>query len=181
MVKNSFEQTDMAKRLAAFHMPRYRELSDFDVYMDQLVQILDKYLAEFLIPGEEKVLTPSMINNYVQQKVILPPVKKKYNKLHIVYLMVIGILKQVLSISEIVEILRMAIEEYPVEAAYDYFCQEIENALKATFETRTFDNIAHHIAKKKTLLSEYLRSAVLAFSNRIYVKKNIYYINSLKD
>ena len=95
--------------------------------------------------------------------------------------MVIGILKQVLSISEIVEILKMAIEEYPIEAAYDYFCQETENALKATFETRTFDNIAHHIAKKKTLLSEYLRSAVLAFSNRVYVKKNIYYINSLKN
>ena len=76
------EKSDLGKRLVEYRLPRYDELSEFDIYMAQLTAILDKYLAEFLIPGEEKTLTASMINNYVQKGVIKPPTNKKYSRIH---------------------------------------------------------------------------------------------------
>ena len=80
MTTNFFENTEIAKRMASFKLPRYDELNNFDVYMDQLVQILDNILYEFLVPDEENALTPYMINNYVQKKVIKAPSRKKYSK-----------------------------------------------------------------------------------------------------
>lgn len=175
MTTTFFENTEIAKRMASFKLPRYDELNNFDVYMDQLVQILDNILYEFLVPDEENALTPSMINNYVQKKVIKAPTRKKYSKNHIVYLIVIGILKQVFPILELKEIIAQALEEYPIDMAYDYFCSELENALQATFSTRTFAQIEKRAVKRRTPLSENVRSAVLSFANRIYVKKSLYY------
>ncbi|MBR6163611.1 DUF1836 domain-containing protein [bacterium] len=167
------QESELGKRLVEYRLPRYNELSEFDIYMAQLTAILDKYLAEFLIPGEEKTLTASMINNYVQKGIIKAPVNKKYSRLQIIHLLVIGILKQVLSISEIAELIQLQIKRYPIRIAYDYFCDELENALNVTFETRSFSDIKKR-ERTTTLLSENVRSAVIAFANRIYVKKSLY-------
>ena len=166
-------ESELGRRLVEYRLPRYNELSEFDIYMAQLTAILDKYLAEFLIPGEEKTLTASMINNYVQKGIIKAPVNKKYSRLQIIHLLVIGILKQVLSISEIAELIQLQIKRYPIRIAYDYFCDELENALNVTFETRSFSDIKKR-ERTTTLLSENVRSAVIAFANRIYVKKSLY-------
>ena len=89
---------DFISGLATYHIPRYDELPDLPLYMDQVVVLMERYLAP-LAPGEEKPVTPAMINNYVKQGVIPPPVNKKYEKRHLAYLVVVCVLKQVLSIS----------------------------------------------------------------------------------
>lgn len=170
-----FENAEIAKKLANYKMPRYNELTSFPVVMRQLVKILDDYLEIFLVPGEDKMLTQPMINSYVYKKIIEAPKNKEYTRNHIVYLLVLGMLKQVLSISEIAKLLEMQTKQYPLEIAYNYFCDEIENALKTTFSTRNFTEIGVHNPKKKTLLSESIRSSVLAFTNAIYVKQSLYY------
>ena len=175
MKEKFFEDTDEAKRLANYKLPRYNEISDFGIYMEQLIYFLDKHLNEFLIPGEEKYLTPSMINNYVQKKVIDAPVKKKYNKVHIAHLLVIRILKQILPIPDIANLINIALKEYPIDIAYDYFCRELETALNATFATRAFSQIEKGFVSKKTPLSENFRSAVLSFASRVYVRKSLYF------
>lgn len=167
------EKSDLGRRLVEYRLPRYDELSEFDIYMAQLTAILDKHLAEFLIPGEEKTLTASMINNYVQKGVIKPPVNKKYSRIHIIHLLIIGILKQVLSINEIAQLIKLQIRRYPIRLAYNFFCDELENALNVTFATRSFSDIKKR-EPTATLLSENARSAVVAFANRIYVKKSLY-------
>lgn len=171
--KIDFINSDIAKKLAKFKLPRYNELISYPVAMRQLIAILDGYLEIFRDPfEEEKLLTPFMINSYVRKKVIEPPENKDYNKNHIMYLMVIGILKQVLSISDISKILHMAIEQYPRAVAYNYFCNEVEGALNATFATRSsFKNSPKVI----TPLNESVHSAVIAFANKIYVKQYLYY------
>ena len=113
-----------------------------------------------------------MISNYVKQKIIPPPVKKKYDRDHIVYLIVIGIFKQILNISDIGILIKRQRRLYPVDVAYNFFCTELENALKATFCTRDFSMPTS--AQKVTKLSELVRSALLAFANKVYIKKNIY-------
>ncbi len=161
------------EKIMRYHCPRYEELPPVALYTDQLKELLEMYLSEFEIPGEEKFITPTMISNYVKQKIIPPPVKKKYDRDHIVYLIVIGIFKQTLNISDIGVLIRMQRRLYPVDIAYNFFCTELENALKAAFCTRDFSN--NNSADRVTVLSELVRSALMAFANKIYVKKNIYH------
>lgn len=169
-----FIKSETAKKLANFKLPRYEDIISYPVAMRQLIAIIDGYLGIFHDPyEEEKLITPFMINSYVRKKVIEPPEGKDYNKNHILYLIVIGILKQVLSISEIGKILKMAINQYPYNVAYDYFCNEVEEALKVTFATRSSE--FKNMPKVVTPLNESVHSAVIAFANKIYVKQYLYF------
>ena len=66
----------------------------------------------------------------------------------------------------------MQIEQYPIQVAFDFFAIELENSLKVTFGTRDFAEA--NSEKEKTPLSKLVRSALLSFANKVYVKKNIY-------
>jgi hypothetical protein len=160
-------------KLSKYHCPRYDELPQFDVYMEQLIAILEEYLAPFEIPGEEKTITATMVNNYVKQKIIRPPKNKKYSKSHIMYLIVLGILKNVLSISDIATLISMQMHRYPLKKAYNFFAVELENVIKVTFGERDFSEA--NSARERTNLSKLVRSALLSFANNVYVKKNIYF------
>ncbi len=175
----SVHQKKENEKLVAYHCPRFEELPKIDVYMDQLIGILEEYLAPFEIPGEEKTITATMVNNYVKQKVIEPPKNKKYSKSHIVYLVVIGILKDVLSISDIGNLIKMQIKQYSLSRAYNFFAEELESVLKVTFGTRDFAEA--NSKKERTNLSKLVRSAILSFANNVYVKKNIYFMLKEQD
>jgi hypothetical protein len=160
------------EKILNYHCPRYEELPDSNVFMDNLLSILENYLAPFESLEDEKLITSTMINNYVKQKVIPSPQNKRYNKTHIMYLIFLGILKSVLSINEISFILKRQTEEYPIERAYNFFAIELENALKVTFGSRDFAQA--NSEKEKTPLSKIARSALISLANRVYVKYNIY-------
>ena len=113
-----------------------------------------------------------MVNSYVRKKVLAPPNGKDYNKTHIMFLIVIGVLKQVLSISDIGKILKMSMNQYLPKVAYEYFCTEVEGVLKATFATRSSFKTSPKVI---TPLSESVHSAVIAFANKIYVKQYLYF------
>ena len=180
MEQQLFIETEAAKELGNFKMPRFDELPNFDLYMEQLTELLNKILSIFRIPGEKSSITATMINNYVKQKVIAPPVNKKYSKIQLVQLIVIGIFKQVLSISETAEILQFyKVNQYTEEVAYNYLCVELESALQSTFITRNFS--AESFASKITPLSEAIRSALIAFTNRIYTKKVLHYLGTINN
>jgi len=92
------------QRLCGHHLPRWEELPDFELYMDQVLALISRYLGE--TPGKgEKMLTASMVNNYVKLEVMPSPVKKKYSRIHVAHLLVICALKPVLSISELRDML----------------------------------------------------------------------------
>ena len=124
---------DFISGLATYHIPRYDELPDLPLYMDQVVVLMERYLAP-LAPGEEKPVTPAMINNYVKQGVIPPPVNKKYEKRHLAYLVVVCVLKQVLSISEIREMIATETQDGEIYSLYDGFCADQEDAFHAAAE-----------------------------------------------
>lgn len=174
-MENVFETSEIAVKLANYKLPEFDELIKIDIFMNQLVQILNEYLAPFATPDEPKALTPSMINNYVFNHIIEPPINKKYNRTHIVHLLIIGIMKQVLPINIIGKVLELQVKEYPIDVAYKYFCAELENALKVVFEVRNFAKIEDFQPNKVTPLTKTARSAILAFVNQVYVKQRVYY------
>ena len=92
---------DIEEIIMKIHIPRWNELPEIDLYLDQVVNYLEKYLSQYSTNKEDKIITKTMINNYVKQGIMPAPEKKKYSRSHIAYLMVIFILKHVYSISDI--------------------------------------------------------------------------------
>ena len=68
------------KKITNFHIPRWNELPNIDIYSDQLVTYIEKYLNPYIGSSESPVITKTMINNYVKQKVIHAPIKKNIGK-----------------------------------------------------------------------------------------------------
>lgn len=82
------------------------DIPNIDLYMDQVTTLMDKRLKNTgRHPGEDKVLTKTMINNYAKNNLLPPPVKKKYSKEHVLTLIFIYYYKGVLSIQDIQSIL----------------------------------------------------------------------------
>ncbi|AFA48613.1 DUF1836 domain-containing protein [Acetobacterium woodii] len=153
-----------------FHCPRWHELPDIDLYMDQLVTILEKNLIVFEQIWGEKIITSTMINNYVKQKVVVPPVKKRYNRGHLAYFFVVSIMKRVLSISETCDLIAYLINIYTIDQAYNLFCDELETAIKAVFSPTLNTNQPIDQPQNGLVI---LRSAALAFANKIYFQVSI--------
>ena len=78
------------------------DIPGIDLYMDQLTTFMDEKLAHTTrYPGEDKVLTKTMINNYAKNDLLPPPVRKKYSKDHLILLIFIYYYKNILSINDI--------------------------------------------------------------------------------
>ena len=112
--------------LENFDLPDWDSLPQLDLYMDQVILLLNRYLSP--IVGEEKYVTASIINNYVRMKVMPPPVKKRYSRMHLAYLVMICILKQSLSISCIQRLLPEDRSEEAVRALYADFVRQYRAA-----------------------------------------------------
>lgn len=154
--------------LINFHCPRYNELPNIDLYMEQVIKYIDDNLKTLYCYDDEKVLTSAMVNNYVKQKIVEAPNKKHYTKDHLAYLILVCILKKVISLPEICKLLNMQIESYPLPEAYDYCVTELENALKFTFDQENY--IMPNIATQKTIETKAVRSAVLSCANKIFLQ-----------
>ena len=78
------------------------DIPGIDLYMDQLTTFMEEKLKKTTrYPGEDKVLTKTMINNYAKNDLLPPPVRKKYSKDHLILLIFIYYYKSVLSINDI--------------------------------------------------------------------------------
>lgn len=98
-------------------LPHWDDLPNFDLYMDQVVALMTEYTG----PLGLEAVTPAMINNYVKNKVIVAPAKKKYQVMQIADILLLTLLKQSFSIQEIRSgIDRVTASEYPKQA-YDRF------------------------------------------------------------
>ena len=87
--------------------------------MDQVTVLLSQYLD--YLPTElkeEEAVTGSAINNYVRLGIMPAPVKKKYYRTHIAYLIIICTLKQSLSMAMIKKLLPQAQSEEAVRIGY---------------------------------------------------------------
>lgn len=90
--------------------------------MDQVISLVARFLDLFPhTPGSDPIVTPSTINNYVRMKIMPAPVKKKYTRIHLAYLIMICTFKQSLSISVVSKIIPMNIPEAEVREIYDDF------------------------------------------------------------
>ena len=101
------------KILGGFRVTQPDEIPKIDLYMDQVLTFLGERLRRTARKSDaDKILTKTMVNNYVKHKVMIPPVKKKYGRDHILLLMVIYYMKSFLSIDDIRTIVGPVSEKY---------------------------------------------------------------------
>ena len=109
-----------------YHLPQWESIPDFGLYMDQVVLLLERYLS-FIPPvneEKERIVTASAINNYVRLKLMPAPVKRKYFRVHIAYLIMILTMKQSISISDVQKIMPEGADIPSVRRAYEDYSQK---------------------------------------------------------
>ena len=114
-------------------LPRWNELPDFGLYMDQVISLMERYLGPPVAPGE-RGLTASMVNNYVKIGAVPSPQKKKYGRPHLACLIVVCALKPVLPLETIRQILSKRLAENTLEETYGVFCDYFEEAERSALE-----------------------------------------------
>ena len=147
------------------HIPRWNELPEIDLYLDQVVNYLEKYLGQYNVNKEEKIITKTMINNYVKLGVMPAPEKKKYSREHMAYLIVICVLKQVYSISDIGKLISLTIQHFELSKAYNRFCANLEVSVKNVFCRKEFPN-----TEKMTEEQYLLKNVVQSVADKLYVE-----------
>lgn len=121
--------TKCGKILNDYKLPSWDELPHIDLYMDQVIELVNNYLDIYRhFQGDSFEITRPMINNYVKLGMMPPPVKKKYSRKHLAYILIICTLKQTLNISTIQKILPPEISEEEVIYTYNSF---VLNQMKA--------------------------------------------------
>ena len=154
----------IADALKDFRLPRYNEIPNMGLYLDQAT----KYVYEYLAPLGEYTLTPSMISNYVKKGLIANPVKKLYGRDHIAYLFFIAVAKSVLSLDALTGFIKLQQQTYTLPKAYDYFVEQLEQLLFFTFEiTDTIEMVGEDNTDEKRLLFTCMVSAV----QKVYLEK----------
>ncbi len=116
-------------RLQSFRCPRWANLPDLGLYLDQVLLVLDQTLGPVTPESEKGVITATIINNYVKQKVLAPTNKKKYDRGHLADLVMIALLKRVLTTAEMVRLLAVLKADRDPQQAYDLFCDTLETTL----------------------------------------------------
>ena len=154
----------IADSLSGFRLPRYDEIPDTGLYLEQTA----KYVSEYLNPLEEGCLTPSMVSNYVKKGLIGNTVKKHYSREQIAYLFFIALTKNVLSLDGLINFIAVQKRTYPLQKAYDYFCAQFESILLFTAEAKdTLDIVGEDSTDEKRLLF----SCIVAVTQKIYLER----------
>ena len=130
--------SEIEQGLSDYSLPSWDMLPDIDLYMDQVVSVVTKYLEVPSAIGFNRPVTSSMINNYVKLGIIPSPKKKKYSKLHLAYLLIVCTLKQTLDMSTIQHIIPVDLSEDDVKKTYDSFVKNQHTAFNYVIgQTRT--------------------------------------------
>ena len=109
------------KYMENYCLPTWEELPDMELYMDQVVSLVNRYLDLIPHDADNSVLTASTVNNYVRLRVMPPPERKRYGRRHLAYLIMICLMKQSLTLSEIQKVLLPDLPEEDIRQTYNEF------------------------------------------------------------
>ena len=164
----------MARRkgLEFFRLTRWEDLPSIDLYLDQVLSLLDEYLGEYLEVDGKKIMTKTMINNYVKQKYLRAPVNKKYDRFAVASLFVIAILKPVYTIEEISKLIKLSARVAGPETGYNQFCDYIEQAVRHAFEGTVMPKIPKKEDQRWILWNVCNSFACQLYARNIYLQSH---------
>lgn len=172
MKKTKDEMKRWGEELKQVHLPRWEELPSFDLYIDQVISLIQGYLYPLFPNEQESILTSAMINNYVKLKLIPKAEKKRYQRMHLAYLIAITILKQVLTISQVKEGIDYQANMSGLKEAFNLFCEEQEYSLgcvakQVIEETQSLEMTGMNFQ------NTVIKMATMAFATKLVVQKTL--------
>jgi len=120
-----------AQNVEAYSPLPWDRMPEIELYMDQVITYMEKQLSFYRRNEQSKMLTPSMINNYVKDALLPRPDRKKYSRDHLASLMMICLLKPILSIPDIQLLNSNLRKSGKPEELYARFVSTQDEALKA--------------------------------------------------
>ena len=154
------------KDIETLRLPRYEDLSNIPLYLDQILEYINDALGTLFV-FDESILTQAMINNYVKQKAVPAPIKKRYDKEHMVYIIAITILKQIMNIQYITKGSEVILSTYGVEDGYNMFIDYVEESMRFTLG-EIYGSKRQFKEHREDVLAIPLKAATLAFAGKIF-------------
>jgi len=151
-----------------YRAPRWADFPDIELYMDQVIGILEKKLAP-LYWEEQKIITSTMINNYVKQKILPPPENKRYSRAQIARIFTVCVLKRFMQLSEIARLLQNLEAGRDAEAVYTLFAENLESAIHFVFGGAPHPAEVPTDLNIKTVWSACIAFATISYSRLIYL------------
>lgn len=154
------------KIISGFSVTRADEIPKIDLYMDQVLTFLAERLKRTVRKSEaDKLLTKTMINNYVKNKVLIPPVKKKYGRDHILLLLVIYYMKNFLAIDDIRRIVEPVSEKYarPTTRSAEQQTGKKHRYSMSDVYTEVFDHVSTTVDRFPSEIEKILEETDQAF------------------
>jgi hypothetical protein len=103
----------IVKSLDRTEYVRPEDVPDIELYMDQVTTFMEQRLKPATRnPEDDKIMTKTMINNYVKNHLMPPPDKKKYSKEHMLLLIFIYYFKGFMSIGDIQTLMEPLTKQY---------------------------------------------------------------------
>lgn len=126
---------------------RPEDLPDIELYMDQVTTFMEQRLKPATRnPEDDKIMTKTMINNYVKNHLMPPPDKKKYSKEHMLLLIFIYYFKGFMSISDIQKLMDPLTKQYFGEDR-DFKLEDIYREV-FSMEKEEIDSLKKDVIKK---------------------------------
>ena len=154
----------MIENIEGFRLPRYEQIPNVGLYLEQVVRYVNAHLA----PLGESELTSSMVSNYVKQSLIPAPIKKTYPSEHLARLLFIAVVKPVVPLEGLRLMFSIQEDSYPLPVAYDYFCDEFENMLGAAFGIAP---AREGLGETQSDAKDLLRNTISATVNKVYLDR----------
>ena len=174
MNKNE-EKLDIFSKIANHSIPKWADLPEIDLYMDQVIALMEKYLSDNS-SEDNKLITPSMINNYVKLGIMPAPIKKKYSREHLAYLIIICSLKQAIPIPNIKLMIDKKLEKNTISETLDFYSDLYDFAFKTISDTcKKYINSDE--TNSEILENTSLFTAITA-ANCIDISNKLFYINN---
>lgn len=101
----------------SFQLPHWQDFPDFEIYMDQLVNLVNQYLKPLALDP----VTPTMVNNYVKKQVMFKPNKKRYRREHLAAVVTLTLLKTAFPLELIKAGFHTELTDQSAESAYEHF------------------------------------------------------------
>lgn len=174
---------ELAERMCSVHVSRVAEMPKIELYLDQVLVLVADELAFVRVAGEGP-LTGSMVNNYVKQHVVTPPVKKRYGRTQLAELFFVCLFKRVYSLAQLAQVMGMVrASEVDQAALYDEVVAALECALAEQFAVSS-DFVAPAVEPRivprdasgtevAPELARLLEAAVVSLAAKVYVEQTL--------
>ena len=130
------------------------DIPDLNLYITQVESFLSDKLGHLKRSDQDKILTPTMINNYTKDNLLMRPTKgKQYSKQHMILMILLYYLKQILSLDDIGKMFKTVLKDMstteddviPLEDIYSIFVE---------LKKDEFDNYNNTIIRNLSAIQE---------------------------